>query len=168
MILLQFNLGKYLGSLWHGEELQILQHKCNLQKSGRPKSQVLPVFHTFSGCDTTSAIKGKGQKSIWQAWQADTEVTETSVYLASHPFQILDLENEHFQKLEKLTVVLYDKTSPLSCVNVLRRELFCQKNRAMDKLPPTRDALLQHVHHTFYKADIWTTSTEAQQMIPNL
>ena len=35
---------------------------------GEPRSRALPVFHAFSGCDTTSAFNGKGKKSLWQAW----------------------------------------------------------------------------------------------------
>lgn len=31
-------------------------------------STSLPVFHTLSGCDTTSAFYGKGRSSAWQAW----------------------------------------------------------------------------------------------------
>jgi len=73
---------------------------------------------------------------------------EQFVYLAGHLFQLLHLYDEHFQKLERLTVILCDETSPLSCVNEARRELFCPKNREMDKLPPTKDALLQHVRRT--------------------
>ena len=50
--------------------------------------------------------------------------------------------------LERLAVILYDKTSPLNCINEAGRVLFCQKNRAKDKLPPTKDALLQHVRRS--------------------
>ena len=134
---------------------------------GEPQSRALPVFHAFSGCDTTSAFNGKGKKSAWQAWQVDEDVTNTFVHLATHPFQLLDLEDEPFQKLERLTVILYDKTSPLSCVNETRRELFCQKNRAIGKLPPTKDALLQHVRRAVYQAGIWTTSAQTQQVVPS-
>jgi hypothetical protein len=81
---------------------------------GGPKSRALPVFHAYSGSDTTSAFNGKGKKSAWQAWQAYDEVTETFVYLAEHPFQQLNLDSGPFQRLERLTVILYDKTSPLS------------------------------------------------------
>lgn len=35
---------------------------------GQQKSPALPMFHAFSGCDTTSAFNGKGKKSVWQAW----------------------------------------------------------------------------------------------------
>lgn len=40
---------------------------------GEPRSRALPVctvFHALTGCDTTSAFRGKGKKSAWQAWQA--------------------------------------------------------------------------------------------------
>ena len=74
---------------------------------------------------TSEIHNGKGKKSAWQAWQVDEDVTETFVYLAGHTFQLLDVENEHFKKLERLTVTLYDRTSPLSYVNETRRGLFC-------------------------------------------
>ena len=31
-----------------------------------PRPPAIPVFHAFSGCDTTSAFNGKGKKSVWQ------------------------------------------------------------------------------------------------------
>ena len=67
---------------------------------GEQRSRALPVFHTLTGCDTTSAFKGKGTKSAWQAWQAYEEVTETLEYLASNPFEILDVHSDHFRKIE--------------------------------------------------------------------
>ena len=46
---------------------------------GEPQSRALPVFHAFSVSDTTSAINGKGKKSVWQAWQAFEDVTDIRV-----------------------------------------------------------------------------------------
>ena len=134
---------------------------------GEPKSRALPVFHSFSGCDTTSAFKGKSKKSIWEAWQVFQDVTDTFVYLATHPFQLLKTDSEHFKKLERLTVVIYDKSSPFNSINQLRKELFCQKNRTMEKLPPTEDVLLQHIRRAVYQAGIWTASVQRQQVIPS-
>ena len=34
---------------------------------GEPRARALPVFHAWSGCDTTSAFRGRGKKSAWQA-----------------------------------------------------------------------------------------------------
>ena len=103
----------------------------------------------------------------WQAWQAYEEVTETLEYLASNPFEILDVHSDHFWKIERLIVILYDRTSPLSTVNEVREELFCRKNRSVDRIPPTQDALLQHVRRAVYQAGIWTMSTQAQQVVPS-
>jgi len=79
--------------------------------------------------------------------------------MAKHPYQLLDVDSDLFQKLERLTVILYNRASPLTSINQTRRELFCYKNHAMEKLPPTQDALLQHVRHAVFQAGTWTTST---------
>ena len=134
---------------------------------GEERAWALPIFHTLTGCDTTSAFRGKGKKSAWQAWQAYEEVTETFEFLATHPFEHLHSDSEHFQRIERLIVVLYSKTCPLTSVNEAREELFCRNNRKMDMIPPTQDALLQHVQRAVYQAGIWTTSTQVQQVIPS-
>ena len=94
------------------------------------------------GCNTTSALKGKHKKSAWQAWQ---EVTDTFVYLSLHP-----VDTSHFTAIEMFIVVLCDRTSPLSFVNDAREELFCKRNRAVDRLLLTQDALLQHTRQSLY------------------
>ena len=70
---------------------------------GEHKSIALPVFHAFTGSDTTSAFRGKGKKSAWQAWQAYEEVTETFEYLSSHPFEQLQKDSDHFRRIERLS-----------------------------------------------------------------
>ena len=55
----------------------------------------------------------------------------------------------------------------LCTVNETRKELFCQKNRPMDRIPPTQDALLQHTRRAVYQAGIWTTSTQAEPVVPS-
>ena len=134
---------------------------------GKPKSRALPVFHALTGSDTTSFFKGKGKKSSWQAWQAYEQATETLEYIASHPFEHLDEHSNQFKKIERLIVVLYDRTSPLTSINEAREELFCRKNRSVDRIPPTQNALLQHVKRAVYQAGIWTTSTLEQQLVPS-
>ena len=72
----------------------------------------------------------------------------------------------HFTKIERLIVVLYDRTSPLTSINETREELFCKKNRSIERIPPTQNTLLQHVRRV-YQAGIWTTSTQEQQSVPS-
>ena len=88
-----------------------------------------------------------------QAWQAYEEVTQVFTCLAAHPFQCLDTDSEHFKKIKRYVVILYDKTSSLSFVN------------EVDNIPPTQDALLQHTRRAVYQAGVWT-STQAHQILP--
>ena len=97
---------------------------------------------------------GKGKKSFWQAWMAFEGVTDTFVYLASHPFEPLDSNCENFCKIERLIVLVYEKTSTSLSINQTRRELFCLKNVTMERMPPTQNALLQHTKRAVYQAFI--------------
>ena len=48
-------------------------------------------------------------------------------------------------------MILYHKESTLLIVNEARRHLFCKKNKSLENLPPTQDALLQHTRRTIYQ-----------------
>ena len=91
---------------------------------GESRSRSLPVFYAFSGCDTTSSFLGKGKKSAWQAWEAYQDVTPVLESLATNPFQQLSVSSEHFRKLERFTIILYDKLSPLESINKVQLVLF--------------------------------------------
>lgn len=88
---------------------------------GMEKSVALPVFHYFTGCDTTSAFFGKGKKSAWEAWKSFPEVTSAFLYMANHPHMPLSFECEHFKLLERFCIVIYDRTSNLESVNEASR-----------------------------------------------
>ena len=125
---------------------------------GKQKSLALPVFHSFIGCDTTSTFFGKGKKFAWEAWNCYTEATRAFIYIAK-----LDTDSQYFHHLERFTVVLYNKTNNLECVIEARMELFCQRNRPMESIIPTKDALLQHLKCV----TIWTTSELTEQNRPS-
>ncbi|KAG0728449.1 hypothetical protein GWK47_032424 [Chionoecetes opilio] len=60
------------------KELHVPGYQCHMLCLGKDRSTALPMFHSFTGCDTTSAFFGKGKKSVWEAWNAYVEVTEAS------------------------------------------------------------------------------------------
>lgn len=147
-------------------------YKCisinEISKSlGSEVTTSLPVFHSFTGCDTVSSFHGRGKKSAWEAWKAYTDVTEAFSYIASHPFEMLDSTSEIFEKLERYCVILYDRTSSQSSVNSARRELFCKRNRAIENLPPTQDALINHTKRALYQSGIWTSSLKSVVHAPS-
>ena len=53
-------------------------------------------------------------------------------FIYPNPFKNLEADSSHFKSIKKLTVVLYDRTSPLTSVNDAREELFYKRNRSVD------------------------------------
>ena len=53
--------------------------------------------------------------------------------------------------IERFVVLLYDKSSVLSEVNHLRRNLFARKSRSIDGIPPTCAAPKQHILRAVYQ-----------------
>ena len=55
------------------------------QTLGPEKSLSCPLFHSFTGCDTTPSFLGIGKKTVWAAWQAYPDLTETLLTLSDDP-----------------------------------------------------------------------------------
>ena len=68
----------------------------------------------------------------------NSDVTLALEDIATHPFQKLTASSENFQKLERFTIIMYDKSSPLDSVNDARLMLFSKRNRDLDNIPPTQ------------------------------
>ena len=76
-------------------------HVNNLcQELGESKCTGLQFFHSFTGCDTTSQIHGKGKKSAWEAWKSYPSVTKAFEFAVAHSFQNLEDSSSIFQLLE--------------------------------------------------------------------
>ena len=86
----------------------------------------------------TSQFFGKGKKSTWEAWKSYPSVTDAFQSVMVNPFQQLKVTSPIFELLERFTCVLYDKTTSMSQVNELRKELFSRKAKLIEKIPPTQ------------------------------
>ena len=64
-----------LGGLGTRKNYKYLNINSFCHALGEQKSLTLPIFHSFTGCDTTSAFFGKGKKVAWEAWNSYPEVT---------------------------------------------------------------------------------------------
>lgn len=70
--------------------------------------------------------------------------------------------------LERFIVLQYDRTSSDECVNDARKRLFTQKGRAIDNLPPSQDALIQHIKRAVYQAGYcWAQMMVASPVLPS-
>ena len=67
------------------------------------------------------------------------------ISLSTSPFINIEEDSHLFQVLQRYVVIMYSKSSNIEFVDEARMEFFCQKNKAMENIPPTADALLQHV-----------------------
>ena len=86
-----------------GRNFRYLHINAICNALGREKAIALPIFHSVTGCDTTSTFLGKGKKSAWDAWKAfpDGSIPRGyKVYMASNPHVPLNIESEEFKLLE--------------------------------------------------------------------
>ena len=132
---------------------------------GPTKSQALPIFHAYTGCDTVSSFNTKGKKTAWETWKTYEGVTSTFLALSKGPSQISD---DSFAVLERFTILLYDRTSTLVNIDQARQEMFARKGRTMDAIPPTRAALLQHIKRTVYQGGhCWGNACKVKIALPS-
>ena len=69
---------------------------------------------------------------------------------------------------QQFIVLLYDRTSSQESVNRARQYLFTRKNRQMENLPPTTDALYQHVLRAALQAGhVWAQSLVLDPILPS-
>ena len=54
------------------------------------------------------------------------------------------LDEEDMTVIERFVILMYDSTSSAEDINECRRELFTKKAKAVENIPPTKDALTQH------------------------
>ena len=131
---------------------------------GPEKCIALPFMHAFSGCDTVSSFAGRGKRTVWEIWNIFNEVTPAFCILASTPD--LSSVGDQLEVLERFVVLLYDRASTEMKVNEARKQLFSQKGRPMDGLPPTQAALAEHIKRAAYQAGhVWAQMFVA---VPNL
>ena len=77
---------------------------------GAEKAYVLPVFHTFTGCDRLSAFHSSGKKTAWDAWLAYDDVTVAFKLMMNWKQDFDDLDQiMHF--IKRFVVLMYDRSS---------------------------------------------------------
>lgn len=132
---------------------------------GPLRSKALPFFHAFTGCDTTSCFAGRGKKTAMDTWKLYDEVTDAFTSLSSSPSQVTDAS---LRLLERLVILMYDRTSDRVNINEARKQLFTQRGRSLEMIPPTRGALIQHTKRAAYQAGhVWGQATISNPQLPN-
>ena len=121
----------------------------------------LPGFHAFTGCDTTSAFKGKGKIKAYKL------MSESPLY--HQAFSAIGncwtSDNLPWEDLERFLCELYGQVSE-STLTKARANIFKCSFKADVSLPPTHDEFVQHVRRANYQAAILKRALEQEIKAP--
>ena len=96
---------------------------------------VVHLQHALKRGAKTDLVRTVDTDPSWSLLACDAAATEAFVYLAKHPFQELHVDSEHFQTLERLTVIMYNKSSSLNSTKQGRNSSVKIVGRWIDYLP---------------------------------
>ncbi|KAE8741877.1 hypothetical protein FOCC_FOCC012580 [Frankliniella occidentalis] len=139
----------------------IAVHKV-AEKLGEEKSVALRGFHAYTGSDTTAYFSGKGKKTCLNTWLQNPEVTTAFLALSSPSNE---LDEKIYQLLEVFVCRLYDPTSEARQASIVRRDLFSNKNRLVQFIPPAPPSLRQKALRSAYQAGhLWGNSLSVEPL----
>ena len=102
----------------------------------------------------------------WNTWDLVPGLTDTLIELQSDPY-LFTRDSIHMDRLERWFVLMYSKSCGQSQVNKARVVLLQSGVRLPDRLPPTREALYQHVRRSLLQAGfIWSQALIRQPTLP--
>ena len=163
----ELNLSELWIGLGSGKTFREIPIHHISQQLGPQRCQALLFFHSFTGCDLTSAMFGVGKKTAWNAWATFPEVTDTFIAITQDPIS-LTLDLLHMQRLERLTVLMYSKNWRSTSVKEARKLIFTVGLKPLESIPPTQHALSQHTKRALLiAAFIWKKSLSKISTIPN-
>uniref|UniRef100_H3AEF5 Uncharacterized protein n=1 Tax=Latimeria chalumnae TaxID=7897 RepID=H3AEF5_LATCH len=92
---------------------------------------------------------------FWNTWTLMPEITHTFLELLTPSHE---LNEKHFNLLERFVIFLYEKTSGKIDINKLRKRMFTQKTANMERLPPTKAALREQIKRAHLQSQCWSNS----------
>ena len=125
----------------------------------------LPVVHTLTGCDSTSSFTGIGKKTAFKILQ--TKIIELQSLYDLGDLVEVQMNSDAVNDKIKFVVWLYDKTADTNQINEIHYKLFAQKNSNPENLPPTEDALIQHIRRVSYQVFIWKNAIHPMIDMPS-
>ena len=137
---------------WHSaleKTCDILKHIKFRPAWGQKCQRVSHFFMPLQDVTQHRHLLVKERRSAWTTWMSCMEATQVFSALASVPDTISD---EWMSTIERFVILMYDRTSTKVNVNDARMQLFCQKGRVFEAIPPTQAALLQHTKRAVYQA----------------
>ena len=150
-----FNQLQGVNELWiefgRGKTLKYIPIHEIVNSLGKVSSRAVSFLHALSGCDTTSAVAGKGKLSFYNTWSQLPEITPTFAKLGN----VTDVNlvtDDDFTQIERFFIILCSPTLNTENINTARRILFTQGSRSLENIPPTFNCLQKHILRSCYQA----------------
>lgn len=131
-----------------------------LQQQHQDLKEFILLVHGFSGCDSTSAIYGKGKKQLLKIFEANASLME-----CVRVFNSTDATPNEIEKAgERIFLFLYGTTNFNITLDNLRYILFQKSLKKiapkLESLPPTSASGAQHSFRTYYQVQVWYGNKE--------
>lgn len=116
-------------------------------------------FHSITGCDTTSQFCSIGKKTAWKV------LNDNPSLLLSFGNDIVPV-SDSMLKAESFVCKMYKPGTTHECIQSVRSEMFRSIKKNLDNIPPTQDALVQHLKRAHLQTYIWRQSLVSKPDIP--
>jgi len=123
---------------------------------GHGTSISLLGMYSFTGCDTTCALAGKGKLPALKLLKRNPAVQDTCKELGSQ----WEVTEELYKKCEEFACMQYGGHTGkvrINQINDMHYHMFCTKKGDIEshQLPPCLDCLKKHIDRASFQAAIW-------------
>lgn len=138
-----------------GRTNQRLFSSTSLQQQYSNIHNYILLCHSFSGCDSTSAIFGKGKKHLLKILESEAAMEKVLSTFNSRGLTKIEVKEAG----ETLFLSLYGEKNGKCSLDEWRYRLFqksLKKTSAkLESLPPTSDSAAQHSYRCYYQVQFW-------------
>ena len=140
-----------------GKKQQIVPIHTIARNLGPSTCQVLLLFHSLTGCDSTTGLKGIGKQTSYKAWlRIEPTIMSWMGNLVSSDLNTIQLTaSVESKEAEKFMCSVYHSSA--NSFYDARAKLFLQKLKGtpLMKLPMTSHSFINKMRRSVYQANLW-------------
>ena len=150
-------------------KLQVIPIHKMFNALGEDRSKGLLMFHSLTGCDTTTGILGITKHTAFQKW-LDIVVKDSYILAPMNTMTCHDLTAINFDYNQQKEVIerFISRIHRADCntMDDTRLQLLLHKGVALQKLPMTSHSFENKLRRSMYQSSIWTQSLKKTFTLP--
>ena len=127
---------------------------------------LLPAFHSLTGCDSTSSLFGHSKKSALKSLRLSNESFERLHDLGNNACSS-EICPDTIAMAMTFICQLYESAESTDDTDLLRYKLCVKKGLENARLPPTKDSALLHVFRANYQCYVWKHACSPMLHLPS-